>query len=191
MKPRAPPLECITTALIEETTGVGVEEHNCLDELEIIFSSLKCVALDDGASGGTYRSGLGRCARLRRLSLIDCGLESLGTLRPISATLERLCVADQRLTRLTGLGALPQLRWLYAQQNAIQKLEGLDECPRLRSLWVFSNRIARVEGLSELGELRELWLQENRITRLGGMEALVALRDLQLGGNQCWNQSLV
>ena len=75
VKPRAPPLECITTALIEETTGVGVEEHNCLDELEIIFSSLKCVALDDGASGGTYRSGLGRCARLRRLSLIDCGLE--------------------------------------------------------------------------------------------------------------------
>ena len=178
-----PKEECITSALIEETTGVGVEEHNCLDELEIIFASLKVISLG-GDDDDRYRSGLGRCARLRRLSLIDCGLEAIGSLRPISQTLERLCVADQRLTHLRGLGSLPQLRWLYAQQNAIGKLEGLDECPRLRSLWLFSNRIARVEGVAELGELRELWLQENRLSRLGGMEALVSLRDLQLGGNR-------
>ena len=178
-----PKEECITSALIEETTGVGVEEHNCLDELEIIFASLKAISLG-GDDDDRYRSGLGRCARLRRLSLIDCGLEAIGSLRPISQTLERLCVADQRLTHLRGLGSLPQLRWLYAQQNAIGKLEGLDECPRLRSLWLFSNRIARVEGVAELGELRELWLQENRLSRLGGMEALVSLRDLQLGGNR-------
>ena len=31
----------VTAALIEETTGVGVEEHNCLDELEIIFGQLR------------------------------------------------------------------------------------------------------------------------------------------------------
>ena len=40
-----PKEECITSALIEETTGVGVEEHNCLDELEIIFASLKQISL--------------------------------------------------------------------------------------------------------------------------------------------------
>lgn len=163
----------ITTALIEETTGVGVEEHNVLDELEIIFAALRQVAPSDDRDSGRNgsASGLHRCARLRRLSLVDCGIERLGSLRPIAQTLERLCVADQRLTSLRDLGALPQLRWLYAQQNAIVKMDGLDACPRLRSVWLFSNKISRIEGLSELGELRELWLQENRLARLGGATA--------------------
>ena len=30
--------ECISSSLIEEVTGVMREEHDCLDEIEIIFS---------------------------------------------------------------------------------------------------------------------------------------------------------
>ena len=37
------------------------------------------------------------------------GLETIGTLQPISATLERLCLADQRLTRMNGLGCVHSL----------------------------------------------------------------------------------
>ncbi|KAJ1459627.1 hypothetical protein M885DRAFT_478875 [Pelagophyceae sp. CCMP2097] len=174
--------DVITTALIEETTGVSAAEHGLLDELEIIFMTIKTCASD--ADAAEAPQGLHKCSRLRKLSLIDCGLETIGSLRPVSQTLERLCLADQRLTRISGLGALPQLRQLYLQQNAITKLEGLDELPRLRTLWAFSNKIGRMEGLHANAELRELWLQSNRLVRLGGLDSLVQLRDLHVSGNR-------
>ncbi len=181
--PPPEPSPWITSALIEETTGVGVDEHNCLDDLEILFAPLNQAAPSANDHSNGHTVGLARCARLRRLSLVDCGLVKLGCLQPIAHTLERLCVADQKLTSLKDLGSLPQLRWLYAQQNNITRIEGLDECPRLRALWLFDNSIQRCEGLTELAELRELWLQNNKMKRLGGLEALTALRDLQLAGN--------
>lgn len=181
--PPPEPSPWITSAIIEETTGVGVDEHNCLDDLEILFAPLNQAAPSANDHGHGHTVGLARCARLRRLSLVDCGLVKLGCLQPIAHTLERLCVADQKLTSLKDLGALPQLRWLYVQQNSITRIEGLDECPRLRALWLFDNKIQRCEGLTELAELRELWLQNNAIKRLGGLEALTALRDLQVAGN--------
>ncbi|KAJ8599886.1 hypothetical protein CTAYLR_002795 [Chrysophaeum taylorii] len=167
-------MEEVTSEVIEEATGVS--EHEGLEEIEVIFGAIDKVV-------STGRGGLARCLRLRRLSLIDCGITSIGTLRPVAATLERLCLCDQKLTRMVGLGALPQLRWLYLQQNLISRLEDLDRCPRLRTLWVSSNRIAKIEGLAELGELRDLWLQCNRLRRLSGLESLLSLRELHLAGN--------
>ena len=162
--------------MIEEATGVPSHDHENLDEVEILFSPLTQIADEN--------SGLARCTRLRELALIDCGLESIGSLEAVSGTLERLCLCDQKqLTSMRGLGRMPQLRWLYLQQNAIERIDDLQGCPRLRTLWLFRNKIAKLENLHDLGELRELWVQSNRLTRIQGLDDLVALKDLQLSGN--------
>lgn len=167
-------MESLSSGLIEEATGTA--DHDSVEELEIIFGAIKRVYVSGDA-------GLARCRRLRSLSLIDCGLERIGSLAPVSTTLERLCLADQGLTSMAGLGSLPQLRWLYLQQNAIAKIEDLERCPRLRVLWLFSNQLESLDGLAELGELRELWVQDNRIKRLGVAPSLSALRELNAAAN--------
>lgn len=169
----------LSSDMIEEVTGVPVQEHDSLEEVEVIFSPAVSCVCEDNASGG-----LARCRRLRVLSLIDCGLERIGSLQPISATLERLCLANQRLSQMVGLGSLPQLRWLYLQQNQIGRIDNLSRCPRLRVLWLFDNNIVRLEGLGELGELEELWLQNNQVSRLSGIEVATTLRELLLAANR-------
>lgn len=164
----------MSSGLIEEATGRA--DHDNVEELEIIFGAVKRVYVsgDDGVA---------RCRRLRSLSLIDCGLEAIGSLAPVSTTLERLCLADQNLTSMAGLGSLPQLRWLYLQQNSIAKIQDLERCPRLRVLWLFSNQLESLDGLTELGELRELWVQDNKIRRLSLVPSLAALRELNAAAN--------
>lgn len=170
-------MRMITSALISEATGASVENHGSLESLEVIFAS------DDSSEG--EEDGLSRCRRLRCLSLIDCGIEKIETisLRCVSATLERLCLADQNLKSMVGLGSLPQLRWLYLQENQIEKMEDLGQCPRLRTLWLFDNRIRRLDGLGDLGELRELWVQSNKLKRLAGAEHATCAKQIFAAGN--------
>ena len=107
----------------------------------------------------------------------------VSNLAPVAMTLERLCLVDQKLTRMEGL-RLPCLRELCLQQNQISSIEGLDECPRLQRLWLYGNKISRIEGLANCGELRELCLQSNRISRVAGLSGLVHLEHLALADNR-------
>ena len=167
-------VETLTSTLIAETTGVPAEEHEAVDEIEIIFSTVHDIGSD----------GISRCKGLRGLTLIDTGLRRIRGLDAVGASLERLCLSDQNLTKIEGLHHLPHLRELLLHQNAISKIEGLDGCPRLRRLWLFANRLTRVENLHACGDLAELWLQENRISRVGGLDSLVHLQSLALAGNR-------
>ena len=42
-------------------------------------------------------------------ALIDTGLRTMGGLASVGASLEKLCLSDQNLTRIEGLQHLPQL----------------------------------------------------------------------------------
>lgn len=103
-------------------------------------------------SGG----GLSLCKSLRSLALIDTALTAVApsSLLPISATLERLNLSQQGLTRMLYVENLPVLRELYLQENAITRIEGLQGCPRLQRIWLYGNKITRIDGLQGAGEVR-------------------------------------
>lgn len=110
----------------------------------------------------TEIGGLEPCSSLLSLTLVNCNLLRLSHLTPVSMTLERLCLPDQKLTKIENL-YLPCLRELHLQQNKITKIEGLEGVPHLQRLWLWGNKISRIEGLSGCGELRELYLQVSPI----------------------------
>ena len=124
-------------------------------EVEIAFDAFERVHPD----------ALRACAgSLTHLCLMHNGLRAFPALRYVSRTLRKLELTHQRLDSTAGLadaGAMPALRELLLNDNAIARIEGMDTCPNLERLWLFSNDITRVEGLDALASLRELWLQDN------------------------------
>ena len=161
-------------------------------EVEIAFDAFERVHPD----------ALRACAgSLTHLGLMHNGLRAFPALRHVSRTLRKLELTHQRLDSMAGLadaGAMPALRELLLNDNAIARIEGMDACPNLERLWLFSNRIERVEGLDALASLRELWLQDNdvafdddapersgeRKASPGGFAPLLRVREVALAGNK-------
>ena len=164
-------------------------------EVEIAFDAFERVHPD----------ALRACAgSLTHLGLMHNGLRAFPALRHVSRTLRKLELTHQRLESTAGLadaGAMPALRELLLNDNAIARIEGMDACPNLERLWLFSNRIERVEGLDALASLRELWLQDNDVAfddddgdvvasgsgerkASAGFAPLLRVREVALAGNK-------
>ena len=169
-------------------------------EVEIAFDAFERVHPD----------ALRACAgSLTHLGLMHNGLRAFPALRHVSSTLRKLELTHQSLDSMMGLadaGAMPALRELLLNDNAIARIEGLDACPNLERLWLFSNDITRVEGLDALASLRELWLQDNDVAfddddgdgrvesntgtvmkkrgAFAGFAPLLRVRELALAGNR-------
>eukprot|EP01039_Chlorochromonas_danica_P006738 gene6738-7448_t len=162
------PGDYLTREDIVEVTGEERLEE--VEDLEVLFLTFKAIA------------NLQHCPSLRRLCLIDNGLEKIDNLLPIASTLKILCICDQAITSVESLD-LPNLRELYLHRNAIDRLATLSSCPRLRKLWLFQNHLTSILPLQGLAELEECWLQCNAISHLPTMLHLPALRVLHLAGN--------
>lgn len=154
---------------IVETVGAHVLLDE-LEELEILFLSFSEIG------------SLEHTPRLRRLTLIDNGIRCISNLQPVALTLTSLCLCDQEITSIVGLGVCPNLRELLLHRNAIVSMDGLKGCARLRKLWLFQNRIRVIEGLHGLPELTEFWIQANGVRSLAGLEHNACLEVLAVGG---------
>jgi hypothetical protein len=160
----------LTRSEIVETTGVSTLES--LVELEVLFTT--CHELEAGA--------LSDCVNLKRLALIDNGLQVISNLRPVAPTLISLCMCDQAITTMANL-ELPNLQELFLHRNLITRISGLHGCPRLKRLWLCQNKIKEISGLHSVPELQECYLQANEITRIGGFETNPCIQTLGLAGN--------
>ena len=150
-------------------------EVAALTDLEIIFEPLgPREPVDLG----------GACPRLQRVSLIGNNLRRLPRLEACGPSLTRVCVINQALETMAGLGALPALKELVLSNNGLQRLEGLEGCRALEMLWLDRNRIEAIEGLDRASNLRRLHLQANPIASLAGLHGLVSLRALNLAGTR-------
>lgn len=123
--------------------------------------------------------------------MIDTGLTSIGALepqgscglQPVSGTLMRLCITEQKRFRTVGSLRLPVCRDLLLNANGIESLGDLSGCPRVQRLWLWSNRLTSLSGLGGLAELKELWVQDNRLTSLHGLEGLPSLQAVNAAAN--------
>lgn len=90
-------------------------------------------------------------------------LDSLSNLRIIS-------IQSNRLTKITGLSALPKLEELYLSHNAVTDLSGLESNETLRVLDFSNNQVSHLEHLSSLKNLEELWGSNNQLASFQEVE---------------------
>lgn len=102
------------------------------------------------------------------LSLIDCGIKSLGSLN-LPTRLASLNLHSNSLTRIEHLSHLHSLTHLDLSSNQIEKISGLDTLISLHSLNLACNRLVSVDSLSGLRRLVHLNLSYNMIRSIHGL----------------------
>lgn len=90
-------------------------------------------------------------------------MDSLSNLRIIS-------IQSNRLTKITGLSALPKLEELYLSHNAVTDLSGLESNETLRVLDFSNNQVSHLEHLSSLKNLEELLGSNNQLASFEEVE---------------------
>ncbi|KAK1932454.1 Leucine-rich repeat-containing protein 9 [Phytophthora citrophthora] len=122
---------------------------------------------------------------LKELSIINqptiCELEGVDK----CPNLEKLCVTECGLTKITNLGGCMRLRQLNLSSNKIRKLENLDTLVNLETLWVNQNLLERLDGLWRLTNLNQLWACRNQIDRIDtALNCCENLMELNLADNR-------
>ena len=158
----------LTRSEIVEITGVT--SLDTLLELEILFTTVNEI------------DSLSECINLKRLAMIDNGLQCISNLWPVGNTLVSLCLCDQSITTMANM-QLPNLQELFLHRNMITHISGLNGCPRLKRLWLSQNNITELNDLHSVPELDELFIQGNQINRLNGLESNIQLSSIGLAGN--------
>ncbi|XP_029900939.1 leucine-rich repeat-containing protein 9 [Myripristis murdjan] len=83
-----------------------------------------------------------------------------------TAEITALNLDSQRISKLTNLDKLVNLRWASFNDNDISKVEGLDNCLHLEELSLNNNCISTLDGLSKLHCLIKLSVNGNQLSCL-------------------------
>ncbi len=122
-------------------------------------------------------------AGVRALEVINSIVVSLGGIEKLTR-LEELRVSLNRITDLTPLAGLHNLRILWLGSNQINDIAPLAGLVHLEFLTLDFNRIVDLSALSGLINLRELGLAHNSLGSLESLSGLSRLKKLVLSQNR-------
>ncbi len=133
-------------------------------------------------SGTVYRSDLAKVYRLK----IPAGYKSLNDLKQLF-NLEYLDLSNTKLTNVSSLASLKNLRVLYLYKNSIKDISPLKGLTKLEVLSINSNKVSNISALAGMTNLMELYMRENTITDYSPVTKLKNLNILYLKGNKLTN----
>lgn len=90
---------------------------------------------------------------------------------PRSAALEIFVFTHHKIHSLAPLVQLPQLKSVFAFDNALDTLDGLEALGGLQELYCQSNRIKSLRPLEHLTQLHTVYCPNNRLQSLEGIGA--------------------
>lgn len=91
--------------------------------------------------------------------------------------MESLWLGQNKITALTGLSTLSNLKTLSIQANRITSLQGLEALPQLEELYISDNLLTSLEPLSSVPNLVILDVQNNPLASLKGVGCLKKLEN--------------
>jgi Leucine-rich repeat (LRR) protein len=97
--------------------------------------------------------------------------------------LQKLVLANNKLTSVKGLEKLTKLEHLNLTRNQLTSVKGLEKLNQLKILYLYDNQLTDVTGLEKLTQLQKLFLDGNQLTDVTGLEKLTQLKILELNDN--------
>jgi len=94
-----------------------------------------------------------------------------------------LNLSNKRLTDVTGLEKLTQIKKLWLTENQLTDIQGLEKLTQLERLYLSDNKLTDVTVLGKLTRLTFLDLGINQLKDLKGLEKLTDLKLLYLFSN--------
>ncbi len=95
-----------------------------------------------------------------------------------------LDLTRKKISDVSALKGLKQVRWLWLNSNQIRDVSALRELRELTSLHLESNQLGDADSLKELRQLKELSINHNQLHDVSALKELRQLRYLDLGYNQ-------
>lgn len=135
-------------------------------------------------SGTLYKSDLAKVYRLK----IPAGYKTLNDLKQLT-NLEYLDLSNTKLTSVSALASLKNLRVLYLYKNGIKDISPIKGLTKLQVLSINGNRVSNISSLAGLTQLTELYIRENTINDFSPVAKLKQLNILYLKGNKSTNYS--
>lgn len=135
-------------------------------------------------TGSIYTSELNRVYRLS----VPAGVKTLIDLKKLP-NLECLVISNAKITNISYVSSLKNLRSLYLQRNNISDITPLKGLTKLEVLSLNGNRISKISALSSLTQLTELYISDNLIADYTPIAGLKQLNSLFLKGNKSVNYS--
>lgn len=135
-------------------------------------------------SGTLYKSDLAKVYRLK----IPAGYKTLNDLKLLT-NLEYLDLSNTKLTSVSSLASLKNLRVLYLYKNSIKDITPLKGLTKLEILSINGNKVSNISTLAGFAQLTELYIRENAITDYSPVAKLKNLNILYLKGNKSINYS--
>lgn len=133
-------------------------------------------------SGTLYKSDLAKVYRLK----IPTGYKNLNDLKLLT-NLEYLDLSNTKLTSVSPLASLKNLRVLYLYKNSIKDISPIKGLTKLEVLSINGNKVSSISVLAGLTNLTELYIRENIITDYSPIAKLKNLNILYLKGNKLTN----
>ena len=90
----------------------------------------------------------------------------------------------KKISDVSDLKGLKQVRWLWLNGNQIREVSALRELRQLTSLHLESNQLVDANSLKELRQLKELSINHNQLRDVSALKELRQLTYLDLGHNQ-------
>lgn len=135
-------------------------------------------------TGTVYKSDLARVYRLK----VPAGYKTLNDLKQLT-NLEYLDLDNTKLTNVSPLSTLKNLRVLYLYGNSIKDISPLKGLTKLEILSINSNKVSNISSISGMTQLTELYIRTNAITDFSPVAKLQKLNILYLKGNKSTNYS--
>ena len=108
-----------------------------------------------------------------------------GTLtEPDLGKVKTLDLTRKKISDVSNLKGLKQVRWLWLNSNQICDVSALRNLRQLSSLHLENNQLGDTDSLKELRQLKELSINHNQIRDVSALKELRQLRYLDLGFNQ-------
>ena len=89
-----------------------------------------------------------------------------------------------KLTNLSGLIPLYQLKYLSVSHTKITSLLPLMRFSQMEHLFVYNNELTSLDGIQNMLNLKDLYCQENKITSLKPLKLLTNLHTAYVSGNR-------
>lgn len=150
---------------LENLTDIRIYDGNVSD-ISIFYEMPQLEKVDMSWNPIENLKPLGSLNRLKYLAIHNFGDDDIPLLELSSDMIETLYLSDCKLSRISFLRTLPNLKHLLLQNNPVIDYSVLEELPQMETLQLTSDKIVDIKFISHMPNLRELNLSEASISDL-------------------------
>ncbi len=183
------PLRTLTQLTALNLSEMSSFDHLVSPDIRLLegMTNLKTLGLNGSRYGLKHTEYLQNLTALENLGAVNCGIDSLEPLLPLSE-IRVLDLRANKIADLTPLTNMQKLETLKLHNNQLGSIGEVKDLPHLRTLWVGGNDIIDLSPMKGLTELEDVSVMLcANLTDIGPLRGKNSIRSLDIEGTDIKN----